>query len=34
MDRFGESAPATELFKFFGITAENVVKTAVELLGG
>ncbi len=24
VDRFGESAPAGELFKFFGITAENV----------
>jgi len=25
LDRFGESAPAGELFKFFGITAEAVV---------
>jgi transketolase len=24
LDRFGESAPASELFKFFGITAEAV----------
>jgi transketolase len=24
IDRFGESAPASELYKFFGITAENV----------
>jgi transketolase len=24
LDRFGESAPAGELFKFFGITAETV----------
>src|SRR5690606_24586422 len=24
IDRFGESAPANELYKFFGITAENV----------
>ena len=34
MDRFGESAPAPELFKFFGITAEHVVNSAVELVGG
>jgi transketolase len=27
IDRFGESAPAGELFKFFGFTVENVVKT-------
>ena len=27
IDRFGESAPAVELFKFFGFTVENVVKT-------
>jgi transketolase len=33
MDRFGESAPAPELFKFFGITAEHIVQSAVELLG-
>jgi transketolase len=26
IDRFGESAPAGDLFKFFGFTAENVVK--------
>jgi transketolase len=29
LDRFGESAPAGELFKEFGFTVENVVK-AVE----
>ena len=29
IDRFGESAPAGELFKYFGFTAENVAK-AVE----
>ena len=29
LDRFGESAPASELFKLFGFTAENVV-AAVE----
>jgi transketolase len=26
IDRFGESAPAPELFKHFGFTAENIVK--------
>jgi transketolase len=26
IDRFGESAPAQELFKHFGFTPENVVK--------
>jgi len=25
LDRFGESAPAGELFRFFGVTAEAVV---------
>ena len=29
IDRFGESAPAEALFKFFGFTVENVV-TAVK----
>jgi transketolase len=28
IDRFGESAPAPELFKHFGFTPENVVKVA------
>ena len=32
MTTFGESAPAGELFKMFGFTAENVVNTANELL--
>ncbi|BDU45749.1 hypothetical protein TUMSATVNIG3_45470 [Vibrio nigripulchritudo] len=32
MTTFGESAPAGELFKMFGFTVENVVKTANELL--
>ena len=32
MTSFGESAPAGELFKMFGFTAENVVDTAKELL--
>ena len=26
IDRFGESAPASDLFKHFGFTPENVVK--------
>ena len=33
IDHFGASAPAAVLFKEFGITVENVVKTAKELLG-
>jgi len=33
LDRFGESAPGPELFKYFGFTAERVTATAVELLG-
>ncbi len=32
LDRFGESAPAGELFKEFGFTAENVIATAESLL--
>ena len=31
LDRFGESAPAGELFKEFGFTVENVVKTVEAL---
>ena len=31
LDRFGESAPAGELFKEFGFTVENVVKTVESL---
>jgi transketolase len=33
LDRFGESAPAGELFKLFGITAEAVAERARVLLG-
>ncbi|MGR5175710.1 transketolase [Vibrio mediterranei] len=33
MTTFGESAPASELFKMFGFTTDNVVNTAKELLG-
>ena len=32
LDRFGESAPAGELFEHFGFTADNVVAVAKELL--
>ena len=32
LDRFGESAPAGQLFKEFGFTVENVVKAVEELL--
>ncbi len=32
IDRFGESAPAGELFKFFGITAENVAAAVKGVL--
>ncbi|SCZ61792.1 transketolase [Thiohalomonas denitrificans] len=32
VDRFGESAPADQLFKEFGITAENVVKAVENVL--
>ncbi len=33
LDRFGESAPAGDLFKFFGITAEALAQTARAVLG-
>ncbi len=33
MTRFGESAPAEDLYKEFGFTVENVVKKAKALLG-
>ena len=32
MDCFGESAPASDLFKHFGFTTENVVKTVKSIL--
>ena len=32
LDRFGESAPAGELFKEFGFTVENVVKAVESVL--
>ncbi|WP_104203224.1 transketolase [Billgrantia saliphila] len=33
MTTFGESAPAGDLFKYFGFTVENVLEQAQELLG-
>jgi transketolase len=32
IDHFGASAPASVLYREFGITAENVVKSALKLL--
>ena len=32
IDRFGESAPAEQLFPYFGFTVENVVKAVKEVL--
>ena len=32
INRFGESAPAGELFKYFGFTTENVVKAVEEVM--
>ncbi|GHB09601.1 transketolase [Modicisalibacter luteus] len=32
MDRFGESAPAADLFKYFGFTVENVVEQVEQML--
>jgi transketolase len=32
IDRYGESAPGAEVFKYFGFTAENVVKTVKKAL--
>jgi len=33
IDRYGESAPAGELFKYFGFTVSNVVETTQRVLG-
>ena len=33
VDRFGESAPAADVFKLFGFTLENVIAQANKLLG-
>ena len=32
IDRFGESAPADEAFKYFGFTVENVVAQVESLM--
>jgi transketolase len=32
IDRFGESAPAGDLFKYFGFTKENVAAVARKIL--
>ncbi len=32
LDRFGESAPGPELFRYFGFTVDNLVRAAGELL--
>jgi len=32
IDCFGESAPAGELFKLFGLTVDNIVKTVQQVL--
>jgi len=34
IDTFGASAPAKDLFKHFGITAERVAETALAAIGG
>lgn len=34
INRFGESAPAGELFEYFGFTVENVVKTVEAVIKG
>jgi transketolase len=33
LDRFGESAPAGDLFKHFGFTAENVAAAVRKVFG-
>jgi transketolase len=33
IDRFGESAPADELFTYFGFTVDNIANTVRETLG-
>jgi transketolase len=32
IDRYGESAPAPDVFKFFGFTKENVVNTVKQVI--
>lgn len=33
IDRFGESAPAEDLLKYFGFTVENIVNKALDIIG-
>jgi transketolase len=33
IDRFGESAPGGDLFKYFGFTTDNIAAEARKLLG-
>jgi transketolase len=33
MDRFGESAPAAQLFELFGFTAENIAEKVKGVVG-
>ena len=32
LDRFGESAPEKDVFKFFGFTVDNVVGTVMQVI--
>jgi transketolase len=34
LDRFGLSAPAGQVFSYFGLSVEKIVETALKLLGG
>ena len=34
LDRFGASAPAADLFKYFGFTPERVVQAALQIING
>jgi transketolase len=33
LDRYGESAPAPQLFKLFGFTSQNLAATVRQVLG-
>jgi transketolase len=33
LDTFGESAPASVLYQYFGLTTENIVKTTMDVIG-
>jgi transketolase len=32
-DEFGQSGPAADLLKLYGLSAENIIKTVKEVLG-